>query len=311
VDALTGLLDGPLPRRTALLRAVLDPPFAIRVEDRAPITLLSPVRGSAWLLPDGRQPHRLDAGDVAVVLGPEPYTVADPPDSPIGAVIHPDNRSTTPSGDGLCEAMDLGVRSWGDRPDGATLLLVGTYRSAGEIARPLLAALPQVLVLTADTWDNPYLPLLVRETARDVAGQDAVLDRLLDVMLVETVRAWFARPGSSAPAWYGAQADPVVGRVLALMHDDPAHPWTLAELARSAGVSRAALARRFTTLVGEPPMGHLTSWRLALAADLLGEPGSTLSAVARQVGYGSAFALSAAFKRVRGISPEGFRRSIA
>jgi AraC-like DNA-binding protein len=311
VDALTSLIDGTRSRGTALLRVVVDPPFAIRVEDRAPITLLAPMRGSAWLLPDDAAPHRLDAGDVAVVRGPDPYIVADPPDAPIGAVIHPDNRSTTPTGDGLCDVMDLGVRSWGDRPDGETLLLVGTYRTPGEIALPLLSALPPVLVLSAADWDCPYLPLLARETARDVPGQDAVLGRLLDVLFVEAVRTWFARPESPAPAWYRAQADPVVGRVLTLMHDDPAHPWTLAELARSAGTSRAGLARRFLSLVGEPPMSHLTNWRVALAADLLREPGSTLASVARQVGYGSPFALSAAFKRVRGISPDGFRRGIA
>jgi AraC-like DNA-binding protein len=72
-------------------------------------------------------------------------------------------------------------------------------------------------------------------------------------------------------------------------------------------VSRAALARRFTELVGEPPMTFLTGWRVALAADLLREPDTTVGAVARQVGYGSPFALSTAFKRVQGVSPREFR----
>jgi AraC-like DNA-binding protein len=81
----------------------------------------------------------------------------------------------------------------------------------------------------------------------------------------------------------------------------------VAELAAAANVSRAGLARRFTELVGEPPMAFLTSWRLALAADLLREPGATIGAVASQVGYGSPFALSTAFKRVRGVSPRQHR----
>jgi transcriptional regulator GlxA family with amidase domain len=84
----------------------------------------------------------------------------------------------------------------------------------------------------------------------------------------------------------------------------------VANLATKTGVSRAALARRFTTLVGEPPMAYLTGLRLALAADLLREPNATLGAVARKVGYGSAFALSAAFKRVRGVSPQEHRTSV-
>ena len=121
------------------------------------------------------------------------------------------------------------------------------------------------------------------------------------------LRAWFARPDAEAPAWYRANGDPVVGRALRLLHHNPSHPWTVATLAAEVGVSRAALARRFTELVGEPPMTFLTGWRLALAADLLRDPDATLGAVAHQVGYGSPFALSAAFKRVRGISPQQHR----
>ena len=93
------------------------------------------------------------------------------------------------------------------------------------------------------------------------------------------------------------------------MHNAPERPWTVAELARASGASRAALARRFTELVGEPPMSFLAEWRIALAADLLLEPGATIGSVAPQVGYGSPFALSAAFKRLRGVSPQEFRAS--
>ena len=98
-----------------------------------------------------------------------------------------------------------------------------------------------------------------------------------------------------------------MGRALRLIHDDPAHPWTVAELADESGVSRAAFARRFTELVGEPPMKFLTGWRLSLAADLLLEPGATVGSVAYRVGYASPFALSSAFKRVRGMSPRQYK----
>ena len=103
----------------------------------------------------------------------------------------------------------------------------------------------------------------------------------------------------------------MVGHALRLLHHDPARPWTVAELARETGVSRAALARRFHELVGEPPMTFLTGWRIALAADLLREPGATIASVADQVGYGTPFALSAAFKRVRGVSPKQHRALLA
>lgn len=106
---------------------------------------------------------------------------------------------------------------------------------------------------------------------------------------------------------FRADTDPVVGPALRLIHDDPARPWTVADLAAEVGVSRAAFARRFLDRVGEPPMTYLTGWRLTMAADLLLEPGATIGAVAHQVGYSTAFALSAAFKRVRGISPRQHR----
>ena len=146
---------------------------------------------------------------------------------------------------------------------------------------------------------------------KDEPGQEAVLDRLLDLLLVGVLRAWLAFHQAEAPGWYRAQGDPVVGRALRVLQNNPARPWTVATLARETGVSRAALARRFAELVGEPPMTFLTAWRLALAADLLREPDTTISAVAQQVGYSSPFALSAAFKRVRGVSPKEHRAAVA
>ena len=188
------------------------------------------------------------------------------------------------------------------------MMLCGTYTSVGEVSERLLRALPQVIALPGDAWDSRLGHLLGEECARETAGQEAVLDRLLDVVLITALRAWLARPGAEAPGWYRAQADPVIGPALRLLHEDPARAWTLQTLARECDVSRAALARRFSELVGEPPMTYLTERRLALAADLLLEPGATIGAVAAQVGYGSAFALSTAFKRVRGVSPAEHRR---
>jgi len=307
MDALTGLLDGPRARGAFLLRAVLDPPWSVRVRDRAPLSLVTPVQGRAWVVPDGGGAVRLGPGDVAVMRGPDPYTFADDPATPPRVVIHPGGRSATPDGEDLCDAMGLGVRTWGNAPDGSTVLLIGTYRMPGEIGRRLLEALPALLVLTDDAWDCPLVPLLGQEVGRAEPGQEAVLDRLLDLLLVNVVRAWLARPEAGTPAWYRAHRDPVVGRALRLLHDEPAHPWTVAALAARAGVSRATLARRFTALVGEPPMTHLTNRRLSLAADLLRGTDATIASVARRVGYGSAFALSTAFRRVYGVSPQRYR----
>jgi AraC-like DNA-binding protein len=307
MDALTGLLDGPRARGAFLLRSIMDPPWSVRVQDRAPLSLVAIMRGEAWVVPDDADPVRLVPGDVAITRGPDPFTFADDPATRPQVVIHPGQRCTTPDGKDLAQAMDLGVRTWGNDPDGSTTMLIGTYQMRGEVSRRLLEALPSLVVLPDGAWNRSLVPLLGDEIVKDDPGQEVVLDRLLDLLLISVLRTWFARPDSGAPAWYRADSDPVVGRALRMLHNNPAASWTVASLAAATGVSRAALARRFTDLVGEPPMSYLTGWRLTLAADLLREPDATVGAVARQVGYGSPFALSAAFKRVRGISPQEHR----
>jgi len=307
MDAVAGLLDGPRARGAFLLRSSMDPPWSLRIQDEAPLTLVAMVRGDAHIVPDAGEAVRLERDDVAIVRGPDPYLVADDPGTAPQAVIHPGQRCTTPEGRELTGMTDQGVRTWGNSADGATVMLTGTYQFDGEVSRRLLRALPVLIVLPADEWDCPVIPLLAAEIVKDEPGQEAVLDRLLDLLLIAVLRAWFARPDGGAPGWYRAHGDPVVGPALRMLHHNPAHPWTVAELARATGVSRAAFARRFNDLVGEPPMSFLTGWRIALAADLLREPGATVGSVAHQVGYGSPFALSTAFKRLRGVSPQQYR----
>jgi AraC-like DNA-binding protein len=286
---------------------MLDPPWSLRIQDEAPLALVAIVQGEAWVVPDAGEAVPLRPGDVAITRGPDPYTLADHPATPPQAVIHPGERCTTPEGEELTEITRLGVRTWGNNPQGSTIMLVGAYQVHGEVGRRLLVVLPALLVLPGDAWDSPLIPLLADEIAKDDPGQEVVLDRLLDLLLIAVLRTWFGRPEAEPPAWYRAHSDPVVGHALRLLQNDPARSWTVATLAAETGVSRAALARRFTELVGDPPMHFLAGWRLALAADLLGEPDATIGSVAAQVGYGSSFALSKAFKRERGISPQEHR----
>lgn len=312
MDTLTGLLEGPNARGAFLLKSVLNPPWALRIEDRAPLSVVTMVHGSAWLLPDEGERVRISPGDVAVVRGPAPYTVADSPDTPVRITVGPDLRCSTQAGEDVSDSM-LGVRTWGEgqQDEGSAVMLSGTYLAPSEIGRRLLGALPAFVVRPAGAADATLIALLASEMSRDEPGQEIVLDRLLDLLLIGVLRAWLAAPGSGAPAWYRAQGDPVVGPALRLLHENPEYGWTVQELALKTGVSRASLARRFTDLVGEPPVAYLTGWRLALAADLLRETDATVATVARRVGYGSAFALSTAFKRVRGVSPQEFRSGAA
>ncbi|MBL0748653.1 AraC family transcriptional regulator [Nocardioides baculatus] len=309
MDGLSAMLDGPRARRAFLLRILLDPPWCVRLEDEAPLSVTTVVRGGMWVCPDDEEPVRLGAGDVVVWVGGDHWTIADDPGTPTQVVIHPGQVCTTVDGHVVAEEMAQGVRSWGNTGEGETVLLTGVYQLEGEVTRRLLRALPRTLVLRADELETPLVDLLAQEVVRDAPGQEAVLDRLLDLLLLTLLRTWFARSHAGTPGWYAAQGDAVVGPALRLMQHHPHHAWSVAELADRSGVSRAGFARRFTELVGEPPMAFLTQWRISLAADLLLEPDATVASVARRVGYATPFALSAAFKRERGISPRDHRRA--
>jgi AraC-like DNA-binding protein len=309
MDALTGFLTGPRARDAFLVRSIMEPPWSVRIRDEAPLTVVAMVRGTAWLVLGSGPPWQLHPGDVAVVRGPDHYTVADSPSTPPQVIIHPGQLCTTVTGVSVRARMGLGVRTWGNSLDGSDIMLTGTYEGDGEVSRRLTDALPPFLILRAAEWDCPVIPLLAEEITKDDLGQQVVLDRLLDLLTIAVLRAWFARREAAAPAWYTAHTDPVVGKAIRLLHEDPAHPWTVAALAAATGISRAALARRFTDLVGEPPMSFLTTWRLTLAADLLQEPTATVTAVARRVGYASPFTFSTAFKRHYGHSPTAHRQS--
>ncbi|GAA5068131.1 AraC family transcriptional regulator [Nocardia callitridis] len=308
MDALASLLEGPRARGAFVMCSLLEPPWSLRVEDEAPLTVVAMVRGGAWIVTDTAPARQLRAGDIAIFRGPDHYTVADDPGTAPQVIIEPGQITKTADGEILCETLSLGVRQWGTDPDGSTMLVTGAYESVGTAGHGLLRALPPVIVLGRDDFDSRVLDILVDEAVKDEPAQGVVLDRLLDMVLITALRTWLGR--TDAPAWYHAYGDPLVGKALRLLQHNPAHGWTVAGLAEAVGVSRAALARRFTDLVGAPPMAFLTEWRLALAADLLTDSEATIESIARQVGYGSAFALSTAFKRQFGVSPRDHRRGV-
>ncbi len=306
MDAVAGLLDGLRARGAFVLRMSLKPPWSMSVRDDAPLSLICQTQGSAVLIGESAGPTCLHPGDVALTRGTEHYVYADAPTTAPTIVIHPGNRCTTLSGDTLKFAMALGVRTWGNDPQGPTRSVICAYQGHSEVSSRLLNALPAVAVVRAGEWDSPLVDLLSAEAGCEGAGQEAYLDRLLDLLVIAVLRTWFDRSGN-APRWWNAEQDPVIGPALRLIYNDPAHPWTVANLAAAVSCSRAVFARRFTEQVGEPPIAFLTSWRLALAADLLQTSDKTIAAVAKQVGYSTPFALSSAFKRAYGISPNTHR----
>ncbi|GAB3449291.1 AraC family transcriptional regulator [Actinophytocola sediminis] len=305
MDVVSDLLAEVRARGAVFRQTTMRPPWAMRMASGAPLTLAMMLRGQAWIVPDRHEPVLIRTGDIAVIRGDVPYAVADDPATTPSLVVT--RADYCPTAEGV-EYVSRPARACGTPDDGAAVLLSGAFERRGALSERLLHALPAVLSVPAE--DSTCLPveMVADEVARDRPGQQLVLDRMLDLMLVSALRRWFDNPEASAPAWCRALDDPVVGTALRLLHDTPVHPWTVAELATRVGVSRAALARRFTAQVGEPPMAYLTSWRIALAADLLRETDHTVGTIAKKVGYANAFALSVAFKRLRGTRPSDHRK---
>jgi AraC-like DNA-binding protein len=312
MDTLSSVMDGHRARGASLLRCEMRAPWALRIEDGAAVGVIVMVSGEAWLVPGSSVATRLVEGDVAVVRGPLPYAFADSPETPPTVVIEPGNVCRSLTGEHLALSMGLGTRTWGNSgsatgPGLRSTFLSATWELSSQVSGRLLDAVPEVAVVPAGEVDPALADLLAREVQRDLPGQDVVLDRLVDLVLVSALRQWFSRPESDPPAWWAARSDPVVGRALALVHDEPGRDWSLERLAAAVHVSRATLSRRFTDLVGQSPMAYLAQWRLACAADLLSVSSDSVEQIARRVGYTSPFAFSAAFRREYGRSPRAFR----
>ncbi|WP_422743278.1 AraC family transcriptional regulator [Mycobacterium sp. WMMD1722] len=294
--------------------STLSPPWALHFVDGAPLTLCTVLGGAGWIVPEGGTPEPLGSYETVVVRGPATFTFVDE----IGTSAPPvacGEFCATPELGGTRHRVGWhdGGETAGRETDGAaTTLIVGAYPVRGEISHRLLDALPVVLRVESGGTGDAVLDHLAAEVALDIPGQQVVLDRLLDWLLVCTLREWFDRPGGEPPAWWSAQRDPVAGDALRVLHAEPAAPWTVASLADRIGVSRSTLAKRFADLVGEPPLTYLTRWRMTLAADLLVErQTATIAEIARAVGYSDPFGFSAAFKRVRGVNPTEHRRTVS
>lgn len=273
--------------------------WSIRVVDEAPLTLVPVLAGSCWFHPDGGEPSRLSPGDIVVARSPMAYVLSSEPDLAPTITIGEGQQCSGDARDLTAElAGDL--RTWGNDPNGPDALLVGTYRSDAEVGRVVLADLPPYAVVCDPA---PQIVAVLRtEIPNDHLGQSSVLDRLLDLLMVATLRKWYAEH----PPFCG---DPAVAQTIRRMQNDPSRNWTVADLAREAQMSRALLARRFAAATGVPPIAYLTRWRLASAADLLHEPSMTITAIARRVGYATPYSLSAAFKKEYGVSPQHYRES--
>jgi transcriptional regulator GlxA family with amidase domain len=160
----------------------------------------------------------------------------------------------------------------------------------------------------AGRWLEHSIQHLVEEASSDAPGSGAMLSKLSEALIVETLRRYVSGLPDQATGWLAGARDPVVGRSLALLHRRAHHPWTIAELAAAAGTSRSALVARFTRYLSDPPMAYLTGWRLRLAAQALVSSSKGVADIGAAVGYESEAAFNRAFKRAFGAPPARYRR---
>ena len=258
--------------------------------------------GGCWAGVIGGEPVRIDAGSIVVFPHGDAHVMSSAP----GMRRPPTLEAYTPPADAqLPLAVEYGEGNV------KTRLVCGYLGCDARPFNPLLSALPSVVVIheregAASNWLTRFIDLAVTESRNKRAGGESVLGRLSELMFVEVLRRYLEGLGNEQTGWLAGLRDPFTGRALSLIHEKPGHPWTLEDLAREVGLSRSALAERFTHLVGQPPMQYLSQWRMQVAAGLLAK-GSKVVEAAFEVGYDSEAAFSRAFKRLVGTSPAMWR----
>ena len=260
--------------------------------------------GRCHLEVDGSDDHTLQPGEFALV--------------PHGA----GHRLTSEHGVAPAKLFDLPREQISDRYEilrhgggGApTTVMCGAVRFDHPAAHRLVTLLPTVI--TIDAWNTPELEwiqstlrLMAIEAQEMRPGGETIVTRLADILVIQAIRSWIAKDPAAQTGWLGALQDKQIGRALAIVHRDPAQPWTVASLADHVAMSRSAFAARFTSLLGEPAMHYVTRWRMHVALAWLKEDGAPLGEVAGRLGYESEAAFSRAFKRFLGFSPGTVRRA--
>ncbi|WP_428966787.1 AraC family transcriptional regulator [Micromonospora fluostatini] len=259
--------------------------------------------GPCWLLRPDAEPMPLAVGDVLLRPHGRGHVLADrPTPGPVTPACDPADPPPAPPAAAVSADADGPV----------TVVLCGAYQVDPARRHPLLDDLPDLVHLPAHLGRHPGLratvDLLAAELDQPRLGTDAIVPALLDTLLLHVLRTWLdTPPPAGTTGWAAALNDRAVTAALAAMHGDPARPWTVGTLAAEAGLSRAAFARRFATLLGQPPLTYLTWWRMTTATRLLHGSDAPLRTVAARVGYGSEFAFATAFKRRYGISPGRYR----
>jgi AraC-like DNA-binding protein len=302
VDALGDVLNLSRVRGALLCNVRAAAPWGLEIPATGEASVHVVTRGTLWLRVADCEPVQLTAGDVFMLPSGAGYRMSSAVD---GRCQMFDKRLQAQ----LTPERDLVI---GHRGEPALFLCAG-YEYDLEVAQPLMSLLPKVMHVPADPTGRgpvrPIVELLARELDSHEHGSETAVARLLDLLLIEAIRHWVHQgPDTGGPSWLAALRDPTIARTLALIHANPAEPWTLEKLALAVHVSRSTLARRFSEAVGDPPLVYLTRWRMHLAAAQLKHTSDTVEMIARAVGYSSEHAFNRAFSRHRGQPPGRYRQ---
>lgn len=264
------------------------------------------VRGSAFLRMEGKAPISVSAGDLLVFPRADDHIMSDTVDRPavpIGALIE-----AAGSEEAAIAQIAQGVGA-------ETTIVCGYFIYERQGAHPLLSMLPPLIHIKGEEgrsveWLDTTLTFMASEVSRGDPGSRAVMHRLTDILFIQVVRSYIEQLNGHGGGWLRGLRDERVSKALAAVHADPSRAWTVADLAKTAGVSRTVLARRFNELVGEPPLQYLTRWRMQKATEDLAHPAIPLIDVAQRAGYGSEAAFSRVFKKMIGTPPATYRRRL-
>ena len=300
MDPLSDILALLKPQSTVSAGFDAGGDWAIAVDDAIGwIKCYAVTRGGCWLAVSGiADPVRLVSGDCFVLASGRPFRLASDLD------IEPVEAGTAYSA-----PRRNGVVT--HNGGGGVFLIGSRFAVDGRQADALLGTLPPIIHLEA-VGDQAALrwsiERMMEERQQDRPGAELVMQHLAHLILVQALRLHLSQQTEGQAGWFSALSDPPISRAMGAMHADPAHRWTLGELAGLAGMSRSVFAQRFRAKVGQTPIEYLTRWRMMLAGDRLTNTSEQLATTALSLGYESESAFSTAFKRVMGCSPRRYTR---
>jgi len=297
MDALSAIVDLLKPQVIAAKLVNGAGRWGVRYSEFGHPSYALVLKGSCWLAPDGVPARMLDAGDFVLFPATPRFTLASDPK------VRPKHLEPVPSGQQVEEVFH------GDLTREPSVSLLGGYFRFDPVNASVLSGLlPRMLHLPAghpsSVCVTPIVDLIKREALANRVGQSFVLGRLVEIMLVETLRS--APAELAATGLLAGLRIPRLAAALLAFHTQPAHPWTLATLAREASMSRSSFAAHFARVMGVTPLRYLLQWRLAMARDLLGRGQMSVAETALAVGYESASGFSIAFSREMGRPPKTF-----